>query len=450
MKVFKWFNRRYRAWRRKHKMKAHSGALREFIYLDDVSVYSLLGSRGGPIASEFTESQSRTLESEANGGLELGSSSKKVSLGGRLSLTRVSESQVVRKAIIQTTFKELFGLIKNDLIFKADFLNSKPPALSKNPDWDLYEEEGWLYDTAKLKRGELVEIEFSLEAESIFCISTAASVMIELLEETPEEFCKFDRKLLGQIRAVDGILSKLLAGLVPIRGEATDLSVIEIEGKQWIARNQFVELLPHDRYSHRRPLTVVGVAETRLFWKDIRRVLFSSARMRGLCRIARDGLHDDWTPLKLADVMESVTPGLTNPLSEFKAISHLSFDKMAKRSSENDPRLKQYVLERYIELLVDQYSLPTKQVNLETEVEKILCGPLDTKEEWRNAMLRLSHSLLKEGTINRDPENEVIARSQALSLLARPSQQSVGVVPGTNNQSRNDAFLDVEFVGIYW
>ena len=44
-----------------------SGLLREFVYLDEVSVYSILASRKGGIATEFTESQTASLNSDVGG-----------------------------------------------------------------------------------------------------------------------------------------------------------------------------------------------------------------------------------------------------------------------------------------------------------------------------------------------------------------------------------------------
>ena len=39
--------------------------LREFVYLDEVSVYSLIASRLGPIAAEFSETQTESLQDQS-------------------------------------------------------------------------------------------------------------------------------------------------------------------------------------------------------------------------------------------------------------------------------------------------------------------------------------------------------------------------------------------------
>jgi hypothetical protein len=51
----------FKAWRQRRRAapaERKQNALREFVYLDDVSVTSLLSSRLGAIPSEFTDAQS--------------------------------------------------------------------------------------------------------------------------------------------------------------------------------------------------------------------------------------------------------------------------------------------------------------------------------------------------------------------------------------------------------
>ena len=55
------------------------------------------------------------------------------------------------------------------------------------------------------------------------------------------------------------------------------------------------------------PAFLVGVAQSDLFWKDIRRVLFSQARYTVFCRLATSGLTDRWGPVKMADVFSGIT-----------------------------------------------------------------------------------------------------------------------------------------------
>src|SRR3569832_962441 len=108
----------FRAWlrrtRRKRAAKRLKAMLREFVYLDEVSVYSLLASRLGPLATEFTDTERASLKIEAvgvGGGTEVG-------------------SQVLRKSTVQTSFKELYELEISSLAMRPVDQQSKVPTVS--------------------------------------------------------------------------------------------------------------------------------------------------------------------------------------------------------------------------------------------------------------------------------------------------------------------------------
>lgn len=64
-----------------------------------------------------------------------------------------------------------------------------------------------------------------------------------------------------------------------------------------------------------RPLDVVGVTENSLYWKDIRRVLFSEAAFTVLARVGRDGTHNNWNPVKLSQIFKEVVPNIVDDIS---------------------------------------------------------------------------------------------------------------------------------------
>lgn len=111
MRVFSLLRDRFRCWRRRRASKRNRPALREFIYLDEVSVYSLIASRLGPIATQFTETERATLQGEA--GSSISSSVPgvaKAEVRARAVTIRSQETQVLKKSIVQTTFKKLHDL----------------------------------------------------------------------------------------------------------------------------------------------------------------------------------------------------------------------------------------------------------------------------------------------------------------------------------------------------
>ena len=115
---------RFRGWlhriTRQHTSVNSHGPLREFVYLDEVSVYSILASRKDGIATEFTESQTASLNSEVGSSIGVGFGASKANLNAKMHAGHTQGSQVLRKAIIQTSFKELYDI-------ERDALGLSPP-----------------------------------------------------------------------------------------------------------------------------------------------------------------------------------------------------------------------------------------------------------------------------------------------------------------------------------
>lgn len=310
------FRARLRQWRRKQASRRQKSELREFVYLDEVSVYSLIASRLGPIAAEFTETETVSLQGEVGSSLGAGLGFAKAGVNSRVLDIHSQGSQVLRRSIVQTTFKELYELEMESLAMRPMSKDLKPPVIRSLDDFkaasaDLAN-DGWIVDPDYLTRGQLLEVEVQLEADAIFRVSEVFSAISEIIEESPETFGLDSYVDLNQMKSIERIFGKLLVGLVPIRGRAMDYVVAEFGEKVWIVHRKILDELTNVEMPQALPLYVVGVAEHSLFWKDIRRILFSKARFRALCRMAQDGLQDSWTPVKLAHVLESVMPGLAS------------------------------------------------------------------------------------------------------------------------------------------
>ncbi|MGN6576297.1 MAG: DUF6414 family protein [Nocardioides sp.] len=317
------FRSRFRAWRRTRRRKRaaerEQAPLREFVYLDEVSVYSLIASKLGAIATEFTDTETATLASEVGGSVGVGAGGTKASIGSKLQSTEVRGSQVLRKSIVQTTFKELYELETPLLKLAA---NLAPPQVACPLDSKLAEclrelGDPWAVDVEQLARGRLVELEVELEAEPIYKNSAIITTMMELMHESPELQALVSLGERSQLESFARILERLLAGLVPVRAKAVDYRVVQTDERRYLVHRAVADQLGERADFEAAPLTVVGVAEETLFWKDIRRVLFSNSRYRILSRIARSGIQESWTPVKLAHVLADVSPELGAGLQMF-------------------------------------------------------------------------------------------------------------------------------------
>ena len=179
---------RHREQRRRALRKEGTSPLREFVYLDEVSVFSLISSRLGPVATEFTATESRSLTGEVSGTGSV--STGLLNLGGtvRGETTRTRGTQVLRKATVQATFKELFDNVEKDLVIRRT--PKKAPDGRELRDLELALErgctEGWAVRAGDLRRGQLAEIEVELEAEDIFRVGAVVGTFLDLFREMPE------------------------------------------------------------------------------------------------------------------------------------------------------------------------------------------------------------------------------------------------------------------------
>lgn len=476
-----------RVWWRRRRLRAEAKKqqappLREFVYLDEVSVYSLNVSRLGSVAADFTETRSSSLQSEA--GASFGASAPGVGTAGvnsRLLSGQSRESQVLRTATVQSAFKEFYEFEQelDSFAMRPVPEDRKPPDLrdaktlaaqTKNAAPD-----GWVVDPGTLIRGQLVEAEVKLEADATFLTSAVIATMVGIVESEPGMFGADVKNDLAQGKAVRRVLEELLAGLVPVRGRVLDYEVVEIEGREWIVHRRLLERLAEtDRPPTTRPLYVVGVAEHGLFWKDLRRVLFSGAHFRVLVRMGQNGLRDTWTPVKLAHVIEPVASDLASQLNSFgpEMIAAIS-DGAAEADSDADlqQRLGKRALLAYAEHLAARNGHELDAEDLQ-ELEPIAeehSVSFDTAPRRQQAFSEVDSFLNDRFGWPADPEAEAECRSEALresgldafgqpALPAAPGETLTalstsdlsphGGVPAT--AAREERYLDSEIVAIYW
>ena len=190
--------------------------LREFIYLDEVSLASLLASQKGEITENITSQSGDEFLAEAGG--KISSNTPLLPSGeinSRFQTTNSSSLQTVSKANAQSLFRELY---------KLEYLRKVGPV--QGPDSAASMEElksgkfdGAVHRVANLERGDLVEFKVRLSASWIFQISTMVAEFSEMFDESPTLFIdhvKFTD--LYQAKNANKIISKLLAGLIPVDG----------------------------------------------------------------------------------------------------------------------------------------------------------------------------------------------------------------------------------------
>lgn len=308
--------RRTRRLRRTRALKKRPD-LREFVYLDDVSVFSLIASQLGPIATDFTNAEAMSLQGEISGGVNANIGVGKIDAGTRLHSEHTRTSQVVRRSIIQNTFRELRDHVtKSDLVLNATPFDVEIGAIARTQTVDQLRQLAPHSFVGALERGQLIEVDVELEADPIFKVNAAVSAVAEILQETRQLLGEGALSSITEARTVERIINRLLTGLVPVRGRLVDYSVVEFEGERLVVRSAIARPLAEITRARVLPLYLVGVASEALFWKDVRLVLFSRAKYRVMCRLAHDGIQERWTPSKLVEVLSATFPDLGEELNQ--------------------------------------------------------------------------------------------------------------------------------------
>lgn len=264
------------------------------MYLDSTSLKSLLISQRDTLPSEVTKRITHSDEAEVLSKMSAGNDFfGKAEVGARISTAAGSDFSATRKAEIQTLFKELKDL----------------PGLPRRlaPDTDRENQ---------FARGDLIEIEVELSPDPTYELIALLREFGGLAEAAPHIMGGAQMlESLEEVRPIMKMLDQLMAGLIPIRGRVLGHVVTTESGQPQVRKTS--SLTPAELKAS-QPLLVVGVTEYDKFWRDPRRVIFSHAKYTVMARIARDGIQQDWSPVKGADLFYDLVPELKSRLTELR------------------------------------------------------------------------------------------------------------------------------------
>lgn len=446
--------------RRRKSLSQRWPDLREFVYLDEVSVTSLLSSRLGKVPSEFTDTLTESTKAGINSSIGANAAVLKSSIGSSIESSLTRDTKILSKATIQATFKRLYEGEADQLALRSIHPSEPDPtaddarrvieARSKTVVLDP-----WVIDPARLERGSLVEIQMELQSDPTFRLSTMVGTFAELAAESKELSAQVDQQGLEKAIEINRVLEKLMVGLVPVRCRLVDYVSVALGSQEYLVHRKLLQQLPESERPPTRDVYLVGVAEQSLFWRDIRRVLFSNLQFRAFCRLNHDGLADAWTPVKLTHVFGEVAPGLERDMALF---SSGALNAMALRSESQTPVVEPsyQALIRFGELLAASLGIvlpPDDHQRI-----KVLAGEsmhlMASVPDRRKAFKGIADLLVSHGSTGIDPDTVSELRVQAC--------QEFGLLPGGSvvrsdasiasaGMSRSDdLFIDAEIIAIYW
>lgn len=428
--------------------------LREFVYLDEVSVYSLVASQVGLIVTELTETQATSLQSEVSSGAGV-SAPFKAEVGSKIQTGETQSSQVLRKAIIQTTFKQLHDTATRSGALRLRVVDEDVPAVRTIDDVKRLAQDVRLSSSAVepggLRRGDLIEMDVQLEAEPIFQAGAVISGVLEIIQDEPAAFGLRDLGELGQIRLVSRMLDKVLAGLAPVRGRAVNYEAVEIDGGEWLLHTALTEQLFERPVG--RPVFLVGVAQEALFWKDVRRVLFSGSSYRVLSRLNRTGLQTSWTPVKLVDVLRDVIPDFAEVMDTMNrgVLSAMSSAVASHGSDSLEQRVRTATV-AYAELLGDRAGIVVSEDELSRAglLDNDHTGADITVRDWRATLAPVTKFIEERAGQGVDREVAADYRVAAITQAALLDPATPVAKFDPEPEDSENRFLDSEIVAVYW
>lgn len=430
---------------------ANTSPLREFVYLDEVSLRSLLSSQKGEMTDATSKQLVAALDQETSATVGVNTLLlAKGELASRFQTSNSSTLQTSRKATVQSWFREFHaipGLRRLEPVTGVSKVDdAKQLTTVTNPSVAV--------KSADLKRGELVEFRIRLAADPVFQLGTMVFEFSGMVDDYPDILGTSDAVAkLKEVQPINKVLQRLLAGLIPVRAEAIDYQVVEVGGVEYVAHRDALAGLDLQA----KPLVIVGVTEHLAYWKDIRRVLFSDGEFTMLCRVSRDGLQSSWTPVKLVDLFGDFVPGLV------EQINSTSLASLAPGSAQQnaDPEEVRFwhALHYYSRALIKEASAPLTEEaerSIDAQIKRLQMRSA-TATEQREAFSSVKKIVATFASIDVTAQHDLDLRAEsrrASGLALIPSlpraMPAAAPIQKSDDTSATRRLLDVEVVAIYW
>jgi hypothetical protein len=406
----------------------------------------LLVSQQGALPTEFTDQNVLVEQSEISSKVSVAPKGMGAEVGSRFQATSTLGRQTLRKSVAQSEFKTFIEMDSVNIRFRG---KSPQTASVTAKDLNSADETAHSVRVDRLRRGDLVELEVELTADPIYRFNLTMAEISDLATKYPDLMnAPGATDVMEQIGPLSKMLEQLLVGLVPIRARCLNLVVAEIDDEFHVVRRTDADALALPT----TPIDVVGVTNLDHYWQDVRRVLFAHGAFKVLGRVARDGLHEDWSPVKGAEVLSELSP-------EFPAL--LEAAGRTEYGMPKDTRVEQQreALEKAL------MAFATKILDLSTPPHPWnRCPGLDeliaeqshrasSASGQRGAFGAVANLVSSAAAVSPTPEQlhefRAFAR-ETTGLAFSLDQVSAKPIQSVQRPRGPEKLLDVEIVAIYW
>ena len=405
--------------------------LREFIYLDEVSLQSLLVSLHGELTEKKSITDSTSNTKNVGGNIDTNNLAPlKLGFTAQYQSGKSDATQTEKKATVQSWFRELYET--------PNILGVQP---LEDGDQDI------IVKSSALQRGTLAELQVVLATDPYFNVVTSISEFFKLSENISE------LNGYSEIKWQIELLQQLLAGLIPIKAEILNYRALKTGDDTYLVHEDKATGVSTSKIK----VNLVGVTELSAYWKDIRRVLFSNQEFRVLCRISRPGLVQDWNPIKLLDLFGNVIP--QKEIHNFKKTLKLpsyNVDAASTAETGNDASSKmRSALEEYIKSSCEHAGGEIGSDEVEDIIKEVLKGNFDEgsmgdrkvlyeKVDGELASLKIDVPPNIRVTL-RERSSEKAGLSHKLFTLASSEAKKV-----EEKSVAEELFIEAEIIAIYW
>lgn len=408
--------------------------LREFIYLDEVSLQSLLVSLHGELTEKKSITDSTSNTRNVGGNIDTNNLAPlKLGFTAQYQSGKSSATQTETKATVQSWFRELYET--------PNILGVQP---LEDGDQDI------IVKSSALQRGTLAELQVVLATDPYFNVVTSISEFFKLSENISE------LNGYSEIKWQIELLQQLLAGLIPIKAEILNYRALKTGDDTYLVHEDKVTGVSTSKIK----VNLVGVTELSAYWKDIRRVLFSNQEFRVLCRISRPGLVQDWNPIKLLDLFGNVFPQkeIHNVKEMLKLLSY-NVDAASTAETDNDASSKmRLALEEYIKSSCEHAGGEIGSDEVEGIIKEVLKGNFDEGSMGdRKVLYEKVDGELASLKIDVPPNIRVTLRessSEKAGLSHRLFTSAPSEVKKVEEKEEKsvaeELFIEAEIIAIYW
>ena len=437
--------------------------LREFVYLDEVSVVSLSSSLRGALAEEITDSESSTLKTDSR--LELGVRvpylKSKTGYGAEFSSSE--GRQILRKSTIQSKYKDLMSDLSNRLKILHDTQEITAPSdaaklLTEIKEWKPEDSVGWLRPADDFVRGDLVEFEVELAADVVYGAGLTLSSMAGVLKRIGQvDQSGLDEATINQLQVLSEVLTQLLIGLIPVKSKVVGWKVLEYDKRLFLITDDVASRLANSKKVAISSLFITGVLEETLFWKDVRQVLFNNHRMKVLCRIT-ESISKEWNPIKMFDVLMSILPSIPDELAPLSSGKWLQdgFAQSAAQQQDSGgvPVLsREEIIRRYIDVVSaeEKVEIPSEKKGLLIAAGLAVAGD-DTHTSRVNILKSVDKVMKEELSIDIGGDKLVQYRTLAMSSSKTDDSEEIlrKLEEHVEKEIKKEYYINSEIISIYW